>query len=77
VFFVRLEFGFKVKHKIQRLFHKAVEQMVESDEVDLLSRYPSMREHNIKADFKFIFIKPKLSEDNDLRPKKFVGYESV
>ncbi|MBL0077572.1 MAG: KUP/HAK/KT family potassium transporter [Bacteroidetes bacterium] len=80
VFFVRLEFGFKVKHKIQRLFHKAVEQMVESDEVDLLSRYPSMREHNIKADFKFIFIKPKLSEDNDLRPKNLLAmkvYEAL
>ena len=29
VFFVRLEFGFKVKHKVNRLFMKAVEQMVE------------------------------------------------
>ena len=54
--------------------------MVESDEVDLLSRYPSMREHNIKADFKFIFIKPKLSEDNDLRPKNLLAmkvYEAL
>jgi KUP system potassium uptake protein len=80
VFFVRLEFGFKVKHKVQRLFHKAVEQMVESGEVDLLSRYPSMREHNIKADFKFIFIKPKLSEDNDLKPRNLFAmkvYEAL
>lgn len=69
VFFVRLEFGFKVKHKVHRLFHKAVEQMVARGEVDILSKYPSMREHNIKADFKFIFIKPKLSEDNDLKPR--------
>jgi len=69
VFFVRLEFGFKVKHKVHRLFHKAVEQMVAHGEVDILSRYPSMREHNIKADFKFIFVKPKLSEDNDLKPQ--------
>lgn len=69
VFFVRLEFGFKIKHKVNRLFHKIVEQMVASGEVDELSRYPSMREHNIKADYKFIFVKPKLSEDNDLRPR--------
>jgi len=67
VFFVRLEFGFKVKHKVNRLFQKVVEQMVQRGEVDELSRYPSMREHSIKADFKFIFVKPKLSEDNDLR----------
>ena len=68
VFFVRLEFGFKVKHKVNRLFHKAVEQMVENGEVDELSRYPSMRDHKIKADYKFIFVKPMLSADNDLKP---------
>lgn len=69
VFFVRLEFGFKVKHKVNRLFHKIVEEMIQSGEVDELSRYPSMREHNIPADFKFVFVKPKLSEDNDLKPR--------
>ena len=68
VFFVRLEFGFKVKHKVNRLFHRIVDQMVENGEVDELSRYPSMREHNIKADYKFIFVKPMLSADNDLKP---------
>ena len=67
VFYVRLEFGFKVKHKVNRLFQKVVEQMVERGEVDGLSRYPSMRAHNIKADFKFIFVKPKLSEDNEMK----------
>ncbi|MBK9330094.1 MAG: hypothetical protein IPM95_12530 [Sphingobacteriales bacterium] len=69
VFFVRLEFGFKVKHKVNRLFHKVVEEMILSGEVDELSRYPSMRENNIPADFKFVFVKPKLSEDNDLKPR--------
>jgi KUP system potassium uptake protein len=80
VFFVRLEFGFKVKHKVNRLFLKAVEQMVENGEVDECSRYPSMREHNIMADFKFIFVKPKLSEDNDLKPGNMFAmkvYESL
>ena len=80
VFFVRLEFGFKVKHKVNRLFMKAVEQMVENGEVDEFSRYPSMKEHNIKADFKFIFIKPKLSEDNDLKPRNLFAmkvYEAL
>ncbi|HNF49015.1 MAG TPA: KUP/HAK/KT family potassium transporter [Chitinophagales bacterium] len=72
VFFVRLEFGFKVKHKVNRLFHKIVEHMVELGEVDELSRYPSMRQNNIKADFKFVFIKPKLSEDNDLKPNNLL-----
>jgi KUP system potassium uptake protein len=80
VFFVRLEFGFKVKHKVNRLFQKVVEQMVENGEVDGLSRHPSMRKHNIKADFKFIFIKPKLSEDHDLRHRNLFAmkvYEAL
>lgn len=67
VFFVRLEFGFKVQHKANRLFRKVVEDMAKHKEVDPLSHYPSMREHNIPADFKFIFVKPKISEDNDLK----------
>lgn len=43
--------------------------MIQNGEVDELSRYPSMRQHNIPADFKFVFVKPKLSEDNDLKPR--------
>lgn len=66
VFFVRLEFGFKVQHKANRLFKKVVEDMAKHGEVDLKSHYPSMREHKIPADFKFIFVRPKISEDNDL-----------
>lgn len=72
VFFVRLEFGFKVKHKVNRLFHTIVDHMAERGEVDELSRYPSMRQNNIRADFKFVFIKPKLSEDNDLKPRNLL-----
>jgi len=70
VFFVRLEFGFKVKHKVNRLFRKVVEEMQQNGEVDEGSRYSSMRGYNIPADFKFVFIKPVLSDDNDLKPRK-------
>lgn len=69
VFFVRLEFGFKIKHKVNRLFNVIVDDMVKNGEVDGYSRYPSMREHKIPADFKFIFIKPMVSEDNDLKKR--------
>ncbi|HRH57589.1 MAG TPA: KUP/HAK/KT family potassium transporter [Chitinophagales bacterium] len=68
LFLVNLQFGFKVKHNVQRLFKRIVEEMSENKEVDALSRYASMRKHNIPADFKYVFVKPIISADNDLEP---------
>lgn len=68
VFFVRLEFGFKVKHNVNRLFKRLVEEMAANGEVDIISRNPSMRHFNIPADFKFVFVKSMISADNDLKP---------
>jgi KUP system potassium uptake protein len=68
LFFVRLEFGFKVRHNVNRLFKKIVHDMAENGEVDVLTRYQSMRQYNIPADFKFVFVKSMVSADNDLRP---------
>lgn len=68
LFLVNLQFGFKVKHNVHRLFKRIVEEMSENKEVDALSRYASMRKHNIPADFKYVFVKPIISADNDLEP---------
>lgn len=68
LFLVNLRFGFKVKHNVHRLFKRIVEEMTENKEVDSLSRYESMRKHNIPADFKYVFVKPIISADNDLKP---------
>lgn len=68
LFLVNLQFGFKVKHNVQRLFKRIVEEMSENKEVDALSRYQSMRKHKIPADFKYVFVKPIISADNDLEP---------
>lgn len=68
LFLVNLQFGFKVKHNVHRLFNRIVEEMTESKEVDSLSHYESMRKYNIPADFKYVFVKPIISADNDLEP---------
>ena len=68
LFLVNLQFGFKVKHNVHRLFKRIVEEMSENNEVDSLSRYKSMRKHNIPADFKYVFVKPSISADNDMIP---------
>lgn len=68
LFLVNLQFGFKVRHNVHRLFRRIVKEMSENNEVDTLSRYDSMRKHNIHADFKYVFVKPIVSADNDLEP---------
>ncbi len=68
LFLVNLKFGFKVRHNVHRLFMRIVEEMTENREVDSMSRYQSMRKHNIPADFKYVFVKPIISAENDLEP---------
>jgi KUP system potassium uptake protein len=55
---IRIEFrlGFKVRPRINLLFNEALREMVCDHEIDMLSRYPSLRKHDIAADFKFIII---------------------
>lgn len=68
VFFVKLKFGFKVQHKVNRMFSTIVRQMQESGEVDDLSHYPSLRKHNLLADFKFILVHSRVSADEIISP---------
>lgn len=68
VFFVRLKFGFKVEHKVNLMFSKIVEEMQQNGEVDELSHYPSLRKHNLPADFKFILINSRVSVDDQISP---------
>lgn len=65
-FFVILEFGFKVEHKVNLMFSKIVEEMVASEEVDELSHYPSMRKYGLPADFKFILLNSRVASDDAL-----------
>ncbi|MCW3128306.1 MAG: potassium transporter Kup [Bacteroidetes bacterium] len=67
-FFVKLSFGFKVEHKVNLMFKKIVEEMVQSGEVDELSHYPSLRKYNMPADFKFIILNTRVAIDDALTP---------
>jgi KUP system potassium uptake protein len=68
VFFVKLRFGFKVEHKVNLMFSKIVQEMQQNGEVDELSHYPSLRKHNLPADFKFILINTRASVDDEISP---------
>ena len=64
---IRVEFrlGFRVQPRIGMLFRKVVEEMVSNKELDIASRYPSLKKHNIADDFRFIILEKFLSYDNE------------
>ncbi|MFN3940346.1 MAG: KUP/HAK/KT family potassium transporter, partial [Chitinophagales bacterium] len=79
-FFVRLRFGFKVEHKVNYMFSKIVMDLVATGEVDIISRYPSLRKFQMPADFKFIVIQSRITSDDKLTPwEQFVvkGYRLI
>jgi len=65
---IRVEFrlGFRVQPRINVLFRKVVEEMVENREVSVVSRYDSREKNNVTGDFRFIVLEKYLSEDNEL-----------
>ncbi len=67
-FFVRLKFGFKVPHKVSIMFRYVVDDLVKNGRLDILSHYPSLKKHNITADFKFIMINSRVSVDEVFSP---------
>jgi KUP system potassium uptake protein len=66
IFFVHLKFGFKVAHKVNVMFREIVEQMMDANEVSIVSPYPSLAKHNLPADFKFILLHTRVSADTEL-----------
>ncbi|HEX3008048.1 MAG TPA: KUP/HAK/KT family potassium transporter, partial [Bacteroidales bacterium] len=55
---IKVEFrlGFKIKTKIIQYFRQVLEEMVESGEVEVMSRYDSLKEFKIQGDFQYILI---------------------
>ncbi|HXB45783.1 MAG TPA: KUP/HAK/KT family potassium transporter [Puia sp.] len=64
---IRVEFrlGFRVQPRIGMMFRKVVEEMTSNKELDIASRYPSLKKHNIADDFKFVILEKFLSHDNE------------
>ena len=53
---VNLRIGFQVQPLINVYFRQIVEELAENNEIDLTSRYPSLKKNNIPGDFRFIII---------------------
>jgi KUP system potassium uptake protein len=53
---VEFRLGFKVQPRINLLFNEALREMSRLGEIDMVSKYPSLRKYDIGADFKFVII---------------------
>ena len=65
---IRVEFrlGFRVQQRINLLFRKVVQDLVNNQEVNITSRYESLERNNVVGDFQFIVLEKYLSQDNEL-----------
>jgi KUP system potassium uptake protein len=66
IFRIDFYLGFRVAPKINVMFRKVVEEMVNRHEVDITSRYVSLNKNQIIGDFKFVVLEKYLSNENDL-----------
>jgi KUP system potassium uptake protein len=64
---IRVEFrmGFRVQARVSVLFRKVVEEMVANHELNLSSRYPSLKKYHFASDFRFVIMEKFLSYENE------------
>jgi KUP system potassium uptake protein len=67
---IRVEFrlGFKVEPRINLYFKQVIDELVQNNEIDVISRYKSLKQHNIMGDFRFVVIDRIQNHDFDFLP---------
>lgn len=55
-FRIDFKLGFRINPRINILFKEVIDDMVQNKEVDITSRYPSLSNHNVPGDFRFVVI---------------------
>ncbi len=65
---IRIDFrvGFRIDPRVNLMFRQVVTDMVKNNEIDILSRYPSLHKRNLVGDFRFVVMEKFLSLDNEL-----------
>ncbi|MEI6576543.1 MAG: KUP/HAK/KT family potassium transporter [Bacteroidota bacterium] len=66
---VRIDFklGFKVQPRINLYLKQVLQDLVKNEEVDITSRYESLRKHHVPGDFKFVLIDRIQNYDFDFK----------
>lgn len=63
---VDFRLGFKMEPRISQYFRQILEDLVEKNEVDILSRYESLRAHHVNGDFQYVLIDRIATYDIDI-----------
>ncbi|GAB4130516.1 MAG: KUP/HAK/KT family potassium transporter [Raineya sp.] len=65
---VKVEFrlGFRVEQRVSLFLRLVIQEMVRNGEIDVRSRYHSLKGRNVIGDFRFVILEETLSSDNDL-----------
>lgn len=73
VFRIDFNLGFRIEPRVNLLFKIVLEDMAERNEVDLLSRYTSLRDAGIPGDIRFVVLHKELSYESNLSAwQKFI-----
>ncbi|MCX6251551.1 MAG: KUP/HAK/KT family potassium transporter [Bacteroidetes bacterium] len=67
---VDFKIGFKVQPRVNLFFRQVIEEMNKNKEIDLLSRYESLRKFNVMSDFRFVVIDRIQNYDFDFPPRE-------
>ncbi len=67
LFKIDFRIGFKVQPRINLFFRQVVEEMSRNGEIDLISRYETLRRFRIAGDFRFVLIDRVQTYDFDFR----------
>jgi KUP system potassium uptake protein len=64
---IRIDFrlGFRIQPRVNVLFRHVIEHLVANNELDITSRYESLKGYNLPADFKFVLQSRFLSVENE------------
>jgi KUP system potassium uptake protein len=60
---VEFKLGFRVAPRVNLFFRKVVEELARNKEVDIMSKYDSLKKYNIVGDFRFVVIQRILNYD--------------
>jgi KUP system potassium uptake protein len=64
---IRIEFrlGFRIQPRVNVLFRRVVEDMIKRNEINITSRYESLSQFKLAADFRFVIMEKFLSYNNE------------
>ncbi len=63
---INFKLGFRVQPRINILFRRVLEEMGAKGEIDITSRYATLKNHKLPGDFRFVVLDKILSYDNQL-----------